>query len=42
MKLQGIDRRHVTLDMRRTSISRLVENPGASPKTIHRFRLTGK
>jgi hypothetical protein len=42
MKLQGTDRRHVTLDMRRTSISRLAENPSASPKTIHRFRLTGE
>ncbi len=27
---------------RRTAISRLAENPSASPKTIHRFRLTGE
>ena len=42
MKLQGTDRRHVTLDMRRSSISRLAENPSASPETNHRLRLTGE
>jgi hypothetical protein len=42
MKLQGTDRRHVTLDMRRISISRPAESPSANPKTIHRFRLPGE
>jgi hypothetical protein len=42
MKLQGTDRRHVTLYVRRTPISRPAENPSASPKTIHRFRLAGE